>query len=157
MKCDHAGLRYIPNQIPFDVDSLSLQGNDFVVVEQNIFASVKGLKVLELSRSRIETVSKASFRGLDELEHLDLNLNSFTGIGEEKIEEFNENYNMENTIPFDTFSAMTKLNKLALGFNKISFIGKSSFFGLDSVHILNLEYNLLTDLLGMFKHNSISP
>ena len=55
---------------------------------------------------------------------------------------------MENTIPFDTFSEMTKLTKLALGFNKISFLGKGAFFGLDSLHTLNLEYNRLTDLLG---------
>lgn len=148
LQCDHAGLRYVPNKIPEDVQSLSFQGNDFVVIEQNIFSNAKSALILELSRSRIETVSKSSFRGLVELEQLDLNLNAFTGIGEEKVEEFNENYDMENTIPFDTFSEMTKLTKLALGFNKISFLGKGAFFGLDSLHTLNLEYNRLTDLLG---------
>ena len=85
LHCDHAGLRYVPNKIPSDVQSLSFQGNDFVVIEQNIFSNAKSATILELSRSRIETVSKASFRGLDELEHLDLNLNAFTGIGEEKV------------------------------------------------------------------------
>ena len=75
------GLRYIPNKIPSDVEKLSIQGNEFVVVEQNIFSSLNSVKVLELSRSKIETVSKSSFRGLDNLEELDLNLNRFTGIG----------------------------------------------------------------------------
>ena len=75
------GLRYIPNKIPPDVEKLSIQGNEFVVVEQNIFSSLNSVKILELSRSKIETVSKSSFRGLDNLEELDLNLNRFTGIG----------------------------------------------------------------------------
>ena len=57
------------------------KGNEFVVVEQNIFSDLKSTKILELSRSKIETVSKTSFRGLENLEELDLNLNRFTGIG----------------------------------------------------------------------------
>ena len=109
LSCDMVGLRYIPNKIPTDVEKLSLQGtvrnkfeylfnysfklpkswkfqtlpkgNEFVVVEQNIFSDLKSTKILELSRSKIETVSKTSFRGLENLEELDLNLNRFTGIG----------------------------------------------------------------------------
>ena len=60
---------------------------------------------------------------------------------------------MVNTIPFDTFAEMGSLKKLSLGFNRISFIGKNSFFGLDHLHSLNLEYNALVDLLGKLKIN----
>jgi hypothetical protein len=103
------------------------------VVPQRVFESLTYLKSLDLGRSRIEIISKNSFGGLKSLEQLDMNLNSFTGIGHEKIEEFNGNYNMENTIPFDTFSDMINLHRLSIGFNRITFIGKSAFFGLDSL------------------------
>ena len=152
ISCDHANLQHIPGNLPKDTKIISMNGNDFTIIDKD-FAHLHQLRSLDLQRSKVQIISPETFKNNTFLEKLNLGLNLFTGIGTDDVEEVNEKYNFSNLIPGDSFEKLENLKLLNFGFSKLTFIGSNAFKGLKNLERLNIEFNQLTDLTGhTFEH-----
>ncbi|KFV88068.1 Asporin, partial [Struthio camelus australis] len=135
MYCDHRKLTTIPN-IPNHVQQLYLQNNDIEAVIAGPFANVTILREINLSYNKIKfhMIDHGVFAKLSNLVQLHLQHN--------ELEEF-------------PFPLPSSLERLLLGFNKISQLSRNALEGLPNITMLDLCNNFLDDSALKGKHFSI--
>lgn len=125
MYCDHRNLKTIPN-IPAHVQQLYLQNNDIEAVPAGPFTNVTFLREINLSHNKIKShmIDHGVFAKLSNLVQLYLQHN--------ELEEF-------------PFPLPSSLERLLLGFNKISQLSGNALEGLPNITMLDLCSNFLDD------------
>ncbi|NWX11831.1 OMD protein, partial [Aegotheles bennettii] len=125
MYCDHRKLKTIPN-IPNHVQQLYLQNNDIEAVPAGPFINVTFLREINLSHNKIKyhLIDHGFFAKLSSLVQLHLQHN--------ELEEF------PSPLP-------SSLERLLLGFNKISQLPGNALEGLPNITMLDLCSNVLDD------------
>ncbi|XP_027496392.1 osteomodulin [Corapipo altera] len=125
MYCDHRKLKTIPN-IPSHVQQLYLQNNDIEAVPAAPFTNVTFVREINLSYNKIKfhMIDQGVFAKLSSLVQLYLQHN--------ELEEF-------------PFPLPSSLERLLLGFNKISRLPGDALEGLPNITTLDLCSNLLGD------------
>ncbi|NXM30108.1 OMD protein, partial [Oxyruncus cristatus] len=125
MYCDHRKLKTIPN-IPSHVQQLYLQNNDIEAVPAAPFTNVTFVREINLSYNKIQfhMIDQGVFAKLSSLVQLHLQHN--------ELEEF-------------PFPLPSSLERLLLGFNKISRLPGDALEGLPNITMLDLCSNLLDD------------
>ncbi|KAM9374454.1 osteomodulin [Phaethornis superciliosus] len=125
MYCDHRKLKTIPN-IPNHVQQLYLQSNDIEAVPAGPFTNVTFLREINLSHNKIKShlIDPGVFVKLSNLVQLHLQHN--------ELEEF------PSPLP-------RSLERLLLGFNKISQLPGNALEGLPNITMLDLCSNFLDD------------
>ncbi|KFP75173.1 Asporin, partial [Acanthisitta chloris] len=125
MYCDHRKLKTIPN-IPSHVQQLYLQNNDIEAVPAGPFTNVTFVREINLSYNKIKfhRIDHGVFAKLSNLVQLHLQHN--------ELEEF-------------PFPLPSSLERLLLGFNKISQLPGTALEGLPNITMLDLCNNLLDD------------
>lgn len=125
MYCDHRKLKMIPN-IPPHVQQLYLQNNDIEAVPAGPFTNVTILREINLSHNKIKfhMIDHGVFAKLSHLVQLHLQHN--------ELEEF-------------PFPLPSSLERLLLGFNKISQLSGNALEGLPNITMLDLCNNFLDD------------
>ncbi|NWH79383.1 OMD protein, partial [Piaya cayana] len=125
MYCDHRKLKTIPN-IPSHVQQLYLQNNDIEAVPAGPFTNVSFLREINLSHNKIKfhMIDQGVFAKLSNLVQLHLQHN--------ELEEF-------------PFPLPSSLERLFLGFNKISRLSSNALEGLPNITMLDLCNNFLDD------------
>ncbi|XP_062441573.1 osteomodulin [Rhea pennata] len=135
MYCDHRQLKMIPN-IPIHIQQLYLQNNDIEAVLAGPFTNVTILREINLSYNKIKfhMIDHGVFAKLSNLVQLHLQHN--------ELEEF-------------PFPLPSSLERLLLGFNKISRLSGNALEGLPNITMLDLCNNFLDDSALKGKHFSI--
>ncbi|PKU35608.1 osteomodulin [Limosa lapponica baueri] len=125
MYCDHRKLKTIPN-IPSHVQQLYLQNNDIEAVPAGPFTNVTFIREINLSHNKIKShlIDHDVFAKLSNLVQLHLQHN--------ELEEF-------------PFPVPSSLERLLLGFNKISQLPGNGLEGLPNITMLDLCNNFLDD------------
>lgn len=125
MYCDHRKLKTIPN-IPRHVQQLYLQNNDIEAVPAGPFTNATFLREINLSHNRIKfhMIDQGIFAKLSNLLQLHLQHN--------ELEEF-------------SFPLPRSLERLLLGFNKISRLSGNALEGIPNLTMLDLCSNFLDD------------
>ncbi|NXN24472.1 OMD protein, partial [Nycticryphes semicollaris] len=125
MYCDHRKLKTIPN-IPRHVQQLYLQNNDIEAVPAGPFTNVTFIREINLSYNKIKfhLIDYGVFAKLSNLVQLHLQHN--------ELEEF-------------PFPLPNSLERLLLGFNKISQLSENALEGLVNITMLDLCDNFLDD------------
>ncbi|NWH56436.1 OMD protein, partial [Geococcyx californianus] len=125
MYCDHRNLKTIPN-IPGHVQQLYLQNNNIEAVPAGPFTNVSFLREINLSHNKIKfhMIDQGVFAKLSNLLQLHLQHN--------EMEEF-------------PFPLPSSLERLFLGFNRISQISENALEGLPNITMLDLCNNFLDD------------
>lgn len=127
MYCDNRKLKTIPN-IPVHIQQLYLQFNEIEAVTADAFTNATQLKEINLSHNKIksEKIDYGVFAKLPNLLQLHLEHNS--------LDQF------PSPLP-------KSLERLFLGYNKISRLQKNAMDGLVSLTMLDLCYNHLHDAM----------
>ncbi|NWW49746.1 OMD protein, partial [Pedionomus torquatus] len=125
MYCDHRKLKTIPN-IPSHVQQLYLQNNDIESVPAGPFSNVTFIREINISHNKIKfhLIDHGVFAKLSNLVQLHLQHND--------LEEF-------------PFPLPSSLERLLLGFNKISQLSENALEGLTNITMLDLCNNFLED------------
>ncbi|NXG75203.1 OMD protein, partial [Baryphthengus martii] len=125
MYCDHRKLKTIPN-IPSHVQQLYLQNNNIEAVPAGPFVNVTFLREINFSHNKIKfhMIDHGIFAKFSSLVQLHLQHN--------ELEEF-------------PFPLPSSLERLLLGFNKISRLAGNALEGLPNITMLDLCNNLLDD------------
>lgn len=134
MYCDHRMLKTIPN-IPSHVQQLYLQNNNIEAVPAGPFTNVTFIREINLSYNQIKfhMIDHGVFAKFSNLVQLHLQHN--------ELEEF-------------PFPLPSSLERLLLGFNKISRLSGNALEGLPNMTMLDLCNNLLDD--SVFKEKPFS-
>ncbi|KAG9337054.1 hypothetical protein JZ751_029822 [Albula glossodonta] len=125
MYCDHRKLKVVPN-IPRQIRHLYIQFNDIEALTAAPFANATSLREINLSHNSLKSslVDRNVFTKLKDLLQLHL--------------EYNELEEVPPSLP-------KTLQRLFLGFNKISKLPADALQGLASITVLDLCNNRLTD------------
>ncbi|XP_008942567.1 PREDICTED: osteomodulin [Merops nubicus] len=125
MYCDHRKLKAVPN-IPSHIQQLYLQNNDIEAVPAGPFTNGTFLREINLSHNKIKSpmIDHGVFAKLSNLVQLHLQHN--------ELEEF-------------PFPLPSSLERLLLGFNKISQLSGEALEGLPNITMLDLCNNFLDD------------
>ncbi|KAL6464824.1 hypothetical protein MHYP_G00271410 [Metynnis hypsauchen] len=125
MYCDHRKLKTIPD-VPGHVRHLYVQFNEIEAITTKPFTNATSLRDINLSHNKLQSslVERGAFTKLQQLIHLHL-----------------EHNNLEEVPP----SLPKTLQRLHLGFNKISKITGDTIRELSSITVLDLCSNRLTD------------
>ncbi|VDI29715.1 decorin, partial [Mytilus galloprovincialis] len=73
--CENRGLNFIPQNLPGDINVLDLSSNQLTAIYNNSFVNYKYLQELILGKNQIEYLSSGSFKGLYNLDTLDMSHN----------------------------------------------------------------------------------
>uniref|UniRef100_A0A8C3PZ03 Osteomodulin n=1 Tax=Chrysolophus pictus TaxID=9089 RepID=A0A8C3PZ03_CHRPC len=135
MYCDHRKLKTIPN-IPAHVQQLYLQNNEIEAVPAGPFTNVTILREINLSFNKIKShmIDRGVFAKLSNLVQLHLQHN--------ELDEF-------------PFPLPSSLERLLLGFNKISQLPGIALDGLPNITMLDLCNNVLDDSVLKGNHFSV--
>ncbi|XP_051266897.1 toll-like receptor 13 isoform X1 [Dicentrarchus labrax] len=115
-----------------NVTELDLGDNKIKTIKDEAFRSIKGLRILTLSRNKLPTVPAAT-RNIPTLAELDLSSNNITRL---------ECYDFAN---------LTKLRQLNLYLNQITTLQECVFKDLKQLQVLKLQNNHISKITGAFK------
>ena len=104
---------------------LILNNNNLTIILNGMFRGLISLKLLDLSRNKIQQIKSTAFRDLKQLEEIYLNLNYLIAI---------HKY---------LFNLNTNLNKSDLSHNKLRYIENNTFGNLNKLATVNLHGNKL--------------
>ncbi|XP_045890674.1 toll-like receptor 13 isoform X1 [Micropterus dolomieu] len=119
-------------QLCINVTELDLTSTYITNIQDEAFRSIRGLRILSLSRNRIASVPAAT-RNIPTLSELDLSANLIASLG------------------CHDFANLTKLRQLNLYNNKISALQECLFKDLIGLQVLKLQNNQISILNGAFK------
>jgi len=118
----------VPSDVPADTKQLYIFQNGINTLEQDNFAGLGQLEMLDLSQNELTQVPNGVFEPLSELKNLDLSSNHITNISK------------------DSFYGLYQLERLYLYSNRIQSIQSDAFEGLGMLLELKLQKNRLTAL-----------
>ncbi|XP_069976729.1 leucine-rich repeat neuronal protein 1 [Penaeus vannamei] len=126
--CSFNNMYAFPENLPQDLQVLSLRGNSIFTVLDNI-CKLTDLRELDLSGNRIKSIGRGRmFQNMTRLEYLSVGKNSIS------------------TIFHDNLMGLKSLVHLILSNNKINYIEDKAFIELSHLLTLDLEQNLLGSL-----------
>lgn len=126
--CGNQKTYNMPNRIPMDATEVYLDGNDFPLLEAQVFIGRKNLRALFVNASNVASIQNRTFSGLPSLELLHLEDNRIQKL---------HGYEFEN---------LTHLKELYLHNNHITYIDNNTFGSLVSLEIIRIDGNRLTSL-----------
>lgn len=128
--CISGNIEELPGHFGPQIETVSLQSYNIVVIEANAFAKLKipNLWKLDILNCDVVTIKRNSFNGLQDLLSLHLDNNQI------------------EIIEAGAFYGVFKLNSLSLQHNKLKTLEFGMFEGLVNLNLLNLNDNLLKSL-----------
>ncbi|XP_019633884.1 PREDICTED: LOW QUALITY PROTEIN: uncharacterized protein LOC109477245 [Branchiostoma belcheri] len=161
VNCADLGLTEIPADIPAATERLYLNNNQISDVPANVFIGLAALEFLHLENNKItdDGIKESSSSGLPLLEGLYLSnnlLRQFPTIPTdlaEGLQRFDISGNPIRALPAGTFYGFSNLRDLFARRIGLTEMQTNSFFGLDSLETLYLEYNELTVIPTMALQN----
>ncbi|XP_046420530.1 toll-like receptor 6 [Neodiprion pinetum] len=131
------------------IKEIHLQNNSLSVLAPGLFADLKQLVALYLSRNSLTSAwfSSTTFSGLIRLVLLDLSRNKIATLDPALFKDLytvqilNLQNNKLETIPADTFSPMSNLHTLVLKNNRLTYLDAYSLNGLFALSLLALDSN----------------
>jgi Leucine-rich repeat (LRR) protein len=129
-KCISGNIEDLPGHFGPQIETISLQSYNIVVIEANAFSELKlpNLWKLDLIYCDVVTIKKNAFNGLQDLLSLHLDNNEI------------------EIIEAGAFFGVLKLNSLSFQHNKLKTLEYGMFDSLVNLNILNLNDNLLKSL-----------
>ena len=143
--CSARGLDEVPGDLPEDVTSLNLNGNNITMLTNVSFVSYSALRVLSLESNGLRNIQKGVFYPLVYLEELILERNNITCLLNDI---FGRNKNLKlvqlssnnfTSIPIRAFASLQTLNLIFLNHNPIRRLNFSGF-SLMNLSILDLQF-----------------
>ena len=124
---------------------LRLYGNRLETLRKDVFAGIRGVRILDLEFNRLPTLPSGVFSGLD-LTFLGLEANKlqtldggmFAGLD---VEGLDFSHNGTTSVSADAFSGLASLIELDLGYNKLDSLPPGVLNGLTNLRHLWLERN----------------
>lgn len=128
--CINGNMEDLPGHFGPQIETISLQSYNIVVIEANAFSKLKipNLWKLDVLHCDVVTIKKNAFNGLQDLLSLHLDNNEI------------------EVIEAGAFSGVSKLNSLSFQNNKLKTLELGMFEGLANLNLLNLNGNLLKSL-----------
>ncbi|KAG7251504.1 hypothetical protein CRUP_000648 [Coryphaenoides rupestris] len=126
--CTMRSSTVVPGGVPADTKQLYIFQNGINTLEQDNFAGLGQLEMLDLSQNELTQVPNSVFEPLSELKNLDLSSNHITNISK------------------GSFYGLYQLERLYLYSNRIQIIQSDAFEGLGMLLELKLQKNRLTTL-----------
>ena len=157
--CSNRKLLYVPPNLPDSVEFLDLSYNSLSEIGSTDFSSSGNLKSISLRGNEIVIINNGAFSSQKFLETLDLSdnyiqtLSNFIFPNSLLIRSLDLSNNLLTHIDHSLFTGLRYLEELSLENNSLSCIEESSFENLYSVRSLNLKGNKLTNLY----ESNISP
>jgi Leucine-rich repeat (LRR) protein len=123
------GLSYLPNDV-FNsftfLTQLYLNDNSFSSLNSTLFNGLNQLQNLDLAKNQLTHLDELIFNGLINLQFLDLSWNKLT------------------YLPAGLFSSLINVQNLYLQNNYLFTFDTNTFYGLNQLNYLNLEFNNIT-------------
>ena len=133
--------------------SLTLSGNRLTLSQDiNFFGDIPSLKSLDLTNNFITNIQPTLFKGLSNLEKLDMSYNAIamlkTGMFRSlpKLQNLKMSNNILKDVPRNAFKELTSLKKLSLASNNIRHVTYMSFNGPNLLESIRLSNNKLESL-----------
>lgn len=149
-------LHYLPCDIPPEAELVDLTGNIIKRLLPNVFVHLSQCRELVMRRNSMTTIEPGAFNGLGQLLSLELHQNHLSfvrqtrrpsiWIGLDKLEKLDLGFNKISEISSGAFQGLKALKLLWLSENSITDLEKEAFSGLDSLRNLKLDKNYLTSL-----------
>jgi len=147
VSCAWLGYTTVPEDIPYDVEHLSLYSNDIKVLRASDLRNFTKLEVLSLERNGIEEIEEGSFANLNHLKSLSLSGNRLRRLPSQlffnlsSLTELHLEFNELVDLSQDLFLRMSHLEELYLNGNHLSKITSGSLVGLSNLKKLGLSFN----------------
>nr|WRK64626.1 toll-like receptor [Hypothenemus hampei] len=133
------------------IREIYLQNNTITVLGPGLFGNLTQLLALDLSRNllTISWINQDTFAGLIRLVLLNLSYNRITHLDHDLFHDLytlqilNLEHNALETIPADTFAPMNNLHTLIISYNRITYLDAYSLNGLYVLSLLALDNNIL--------------
>uniref|UniRef100_A0A8C4RRE9 Zgc:113307 n=1 Tax=Erpetoichthys calabaricus TaxID=27687 RepID=A0A8C4RRE9_ERPCA len=150
MFCDNRGLFYVPTSLSPKSQYLFLQGNSIAALPRRMFENTTLVRWLILDHNVLTSsqIDNASLKGLHHLENLFMNYNNLTEIPSplpSGLKQLRLAYNRINKIGPGVLDNLKNLTLLLLHRNQLKVIGEADFKGLQSLILLDLSHNSLTE------------
>ena len=133
---------------------LTLNGNQLVRVDVNLFQDLNKLAILTLDDNKLTELPEGLFRSLENLNQLYLFGNQLISLNSTIFENLSRltllalNYNRLATLPRGLFLSLQNVNKLYLHGNQLATLDADAFQGLIRVTYISLRDNKLVSLPG---------
>ena len=150
--CTSKKLTAIPNKIPVDTITLTLNGNNFRQLPPNAFGGLVNLQYLFIHKNQLLTISIDAFKGLKNLKTLSLTSNQLSEIKKDWFTEMihlqilNIDKNKIKTVQGYTFQSMKFLKYALLQDNIIEYIKDYAFYGLSMLSTIVLTNNRISQI-----------
>ncbi|CAG2243116.1 unnamed protein product [Mytilus edulis] len=160
--CENRGLNFIPQNLPGDINVLDVSSNQLTSVENDSFVNYKYLQELILGHNQIEYLASGSFKGLYNLDTLDMSHNMldlskaysaeiFVPI--KNLTKFDIRSNMPQPIDFEkdfiypdhVFGVLSELSFLGIDMMPVPQFG-SGFSQMTNLHELHFQSCYLVSL-----------
>ena len=153
VSCEWLGLTKVPDDIPHEVEHLSLDGNEIKVIKQLDFKNLTKLQVLSLERNAIETIEKGAFDLLTHLTSLSLAGNGLRALPAyafsiSSLSELSLEFNEISELPRGLFSSLKNLKMIFLKGNRLSTLPAETFIGLRKLEKIELSRNSIKRIKG---------
>ena len=147
------------------VESINFPSLKYLNLERNFLKSVDGsfgklrnLNVLNLHKNLIDSVTNATFAGMDNLISVDVSYNLLRSLGagvffDTFLNEFNASGNLLKELEESTFVSLPILETLDLSHNNIVIVKNGAFKDIPRLKTLKLDHNRLSNYNGEFFAN----
>ncbi|KAK3605813.1 hypothetical protein CHS0354_002430 [Potamilus streckersoni] len=148
--CSELGLIEVPKDVPSWTEKLYLQKNGISLIIEDDFKGLTNLELLDLTANEIQYLNESAFRNLPSLKDLKLNNNKL-----EEIPVFRDNpnllslelnHNRIHTIDMQPLTFLTSLESLQITHNDIMHLSKESFPANLTLKKLGLNNNKISYL-----------
>lgn len=153
--CDRRQLTNVPNNLPSEIQVLSLVGNNIEQLPKTVFYQkhLTNLQKIHLAQCKINHIAEDAFAYLTNLIELDLSYNNLTQVPIKALEHLKPSLrklilsgNQIQSIEPNTFAGFSQLMYLDLSHNQIQHLKPGALNGLASLNELKLNDNRLSTL-----------
>lgn len=129
--------------------TLDLHGNAIVELKKNQFKGMKNIDFLDMSFNQIKKIDGSHIGDLSNLGWLNLSNNAIEDLGRSifgrnnLLKVLNLNYNRVKKIDVNTFRGMRLIRRLFLSNNNISDVGRSTFSTMTRIGTIDMSYNFI--------------
>ena len=151
----------VASDLNLNIQAFSIEGNKEVeFLPENIVESFPGLIAYRVIRCSIKTVNRKHFKGLNNLERLELQGNQIDSIQGDSFKDLARlvmlalNYNKIKIIDSSWFQSLETLRQLRIGGNQIELLDEKMFNILRNIREISLDNNKLSAVpANLFRDN----